>query len=74
MKNNQTPIMKSCHIPDFENQHLLDALTAPMSGESLVVKYPFKKTKLRYQGASNRLLQWMTMHYTTPSLKKLVTR
>ena len=26
--------------PDFENQNLLDALVAPMSGESFIVKYP----------------------------------
>ena len=40
MKNDQIPIMKNCHIPDFKNQNLLDALVAPMSGESFIVKYP----------------------------------
>ena len=35
-----TPIMKNYHISDFENQNLLDALVAPMSGESFIVKYP----------------------------------
>ena len=40
MKNDQTPIMKNYHIPDFENPNLLDALVAPMSDESFIVKYP----------------------------------
>ena len=40
MKNDQTPIMKHYHIPDFENQNLLDALVTPVSGESFIVKYP----------------------------------
>ena len=40
MKNDQIPIMKNCHIPDFKNQNLLDALVAPMSGGSFIVKYP----------------------------------
>ena len=40
MQNDQVPVMKNCHIPDFENQHLLGTLVASMSGESLIVKYP----------------------------------
>ena len=36
----EKPVNEKRHIPDFENQNLLDALVAPMSGESFIVKYP----------------------------------